>query len=334
MSFGIAQQGSTQGSTSPVSFTFSGAQSPGNANVIFIANDFEITAGTDDVTDNNGNVYSRVATVNADPQPDGSGIFGGLWVCPSINAASAGACTVQFSFAGTISFPEMWCVEASGGPFSLDTTHGPGGSAVAGFTAATSSTYTTGFAPDFLISYCFCDSSTNNGSQGAGWSQVGTVSPDGSFLQDITATPAGTFTASCTLSLAKWVQMIVALTASSTPPPPVVVPSTQFRLPLTSPVEGLVAIPPNQTMAGANDIRQFQQVVAQGQPQPTMTAVLVEAISQVDATLGRPLDLESQEWKAEFLWSLRALSKGLSLLCVAYDVEKDDDDNFPNSNEG
>lgn len=216
MTFGIAQFGVTSeggGLASPTTFTFSSAQTLGNSNVIFIGNDDQITASSDSVTDNNSNSYVRVAFVNDTV----NGIFGGVWWCPSIHAASGGACTVTFSFGGSPNFSEVWCVEVNGGPFALDTAHGSGGISTSGNSSTPSVSYTTGSAPDFLLGYCFSDNFANNDSQGAGWAEVGVgPSGNGSLLQSITATPAGSFTASCTLEAgAKWTQTIIALKQST-----------------------------------------------------------------------------------------------------------------------
>ena len=103
---------------------------------------------------------------------------------------------------------------------------------------------------------------------------------------------------------------------------------------MSQPVESYVATPPNQTMPGANNIRQFQEVIPEPQPAATMTTVLVEAVASVDATLGRPLDLESLDWQAEVLFCLRSCVQSVKALCAAHDIELDLDDNLPSSTDG
>jgi hypothetical protein len=88
---------------------------------------------------------------------------------------------------------------------------------------------------------------------------------------------------------------------------------------MAQPVEAFIQVPPN--VPGGQDVRQYQLTVLQ--PGGMYATVLVEAISVVDAVTGRALDLEGQEWRDEVTKLLRAMVKGLEILCASHGEEAD-----------
>lgn len=215
MAITIAQQSVGEASSSPATKKYVSAQTKGNTNVCFVANFGGFTNPTDSLSDSAGNLYTRLLGF----YDNTALIFGAIYYCLRIKAATANSNTVTFSYTGQSgTFPEVWIVELAGGPLYLDTLYGIGGSITTGTAVAPSTSYKTGRAPDGLLGYCFTGGSVTNASQGAGWAQVGSISGYGSQLQSqLSATPAGTFTASCNVGgSSNYAQSMIAFT--TTPP--------------------------------------------------------------------------------------------------------------------
>jgi hypothetical protein len=81
---------------------------------------------------------------------------------------------------------------------------------------------------------------------------------------------------------------------------------------MTQPIESFVTVPQIPTGVGPA-IRNF--VLTIPQPNGTSVAVQIQATSIVDGATGRVLDVEGPEWRDEVVQLLRAIAKGIGIMC-------------------
>lgn len=75
-------------------------------------------------------------------------------------------------------------------------------------------------------------------------------------------------------------------------------------------IESVVQVAPNSTGA---KIRNVSLSILQSDG--TIATVMVQATSVVDADTGRALDVEGQEWRDDMIQTLRAIRRGIEILC-------------------
>ncbi len=177
-----------------VTVPYSSAQTAGDLNVVVVGwNDSATHVGS--LKDSKGNVY-RLAV---GPTVTGA-LSQSIYYAKNIAAASAAANVVTLNFSGSASYPDIRILEYSG----IDTVNPVDtfAGAIGNGAASTNVTLQTTAATDLLVAANTVQSSSNAGS---GFTLRLKTSPDGDIVEDKTATTAGSYSASATLTSTQWV---------------------------------------------------------------------------------------------------------------------------------
>jgi hypothetical protein len=192
-----------------VSVAYSLAQTAGDLNVVAVGwNDSATHVGS--LKDSMGNVYQLAVG----PTVTGA-LSQSIYYAKNIATAHAAANVVTVTFSGLASFPDIRILEYSG----LDTVNPVDTFAGAVGNSATSTNLTlqTTAAADLLVAANTVQSSS---SAGSGFTLRMNTSPDGDMVEDKTATTAGTYSVSATLtSTSGWVMQAVAFRAAGSSSP-------------------------------------------------------------------------------------------------------------------
>ena len=226
---------SPQATQTPVTVTYTGAQSAGNLNVVIVSwNDS--TAIISSVADSIGNGY----TVAAAPVVQTSTASQAIYYAKNIAAAAAGANTVTVNFSVGARHPDIRIAEYSGvDPLNpLDTSVGAQGNTA----TSDSGPVTTTNANDILIGANVVQSISTG--PGAGYTNRG-ITVDGDILEDQIVSTTGSYNATATLDQVQlWIMQMVAFRAAVSGGSPV--PNIASLNPTSGPVGSSV------TMTGSN----------------------------------------------------------------------------------
>jgi hypothetical protein len=189
---------------SSVTVQYSSAQIAGDLNVVVVGwNDAATHVGS--LKDSAGNVYQLAVG----PMVTGA-LSQSIYYAKNIAAASAVANAVTVTFSGLASYPDIRILEYS----DIDTINPVDTFAGAIGNSATSTNVTlqTTAATDLLVAANTVQSSSGAGS---GFTPRLNTSPNGDIVEDKTATTAGIYSASATLSsISGWVMQAVAFRAA------------------------------------------------------------------------------------------------------------------------
>jgi len=196
---------SPQATLTPVTVTYTGAQTAGNFNVVIVSwNDS--TATISSVADSIGNTYA----VAAAPIVQAGTASQAIYYAKNIAAAAAGANTVTVNFNVAARHPDIRIAEYSGiDPLNpLDTSVGAQGNT----TTSDSGQVTTTNANDILIGANVVQS-TSTGS-GTGYTSRG-ITADGDILEDQVVSATGSYNATATLDKVQlWIMQMAAFRAA------------------------------------------------------------------------------------------------------------------------
>jgi hypothetical protein len=196
---------SPQATQTPVTVTFTGAQTAGNLNVVIVSwNDS--TAIISSVTDTIGNTYS----VAAAPVVQSGTASQAIYYAKNIAAAAAGANAVTINFNVAARHPDIRIAEYSGiDPLNaLDTSVGAQGSTA----TSDSGPVTTLNANDILIGANVVQSTTTG--SGTGYTSRG-ITPDGDILEDQIVSATGSYNATAALDKVQpWIMQMAAFRAA------------------------------------------------------------------------------------------------------------------------
>jgi hypothetical protein len=194
-------------SASTLTLTFSGAQTAGHLNIVFIGWNDE-TSYVTSMTDTSGNVYT-FANQTIDPTIGQQQV----WFTKNIAAAGAGKNTVTVIFNDAVPFVDLRIVEYGGidAALPLDVVAGSSGNAI----LSTSGSATTRNADDTLVASNYVNHFSTG--PGAGYTQR-VIDGYGGIIEDDNVTSAGSYSATApTLTPASWyiMQMLAVRDAGS-----------------------------------------------------------------------------------------------------------------------
>ncbi len=222
---------SPQATQTPVTVTYTGAQSPGNLNVVIVSwNDSTSTISS--VTDSIGNTYA----VAAAPVVQTSTASQAIYYAKNIAAAAAGANTVTVNFNVAARHPDIRIAEYSGvDPLNpLDTSVGAQGNTATSDSGPTSTTN----ANDILIGANVVQSTST--APGTGFTSRG-ITVDGDILEDQVVSATGSYNATATLDKVQlWIMQMAAFRAAVSGGTPV--PNIASLNPTTGPTGTSVTI--------------------------------------------------------------------------------------------
>jgi hypothetical protein len=196
---------SPQATQTPVTVTYTGAQTAGNLNVVIVSwNDS--TATISSVTDTIGNTYAVAAATVVQTGTASQAIY----YAKNIAAAAAGANTVTINFNVAARHPDIRIAEYSGvDPLNaLDTSAGAQGNTA----TSDSGPVTTLNANDILIGANVVQSTTTG--PGTGFTSRG-ITPDGDILEDQVVSATGSYNATAALDKVQlWIMQMAAFRAA------------------------------------------------------------------------------------------------------------------------
>jgi hypothetical protein len=222
---------SPQATQTPVTVTYTGAQTAGNLNVIIVSwNDSTATIST--VTDSIGNSYA----VAAAPVVQIGTASQAIYYAKNIAAAAAGTNTVTVSFNVAARHPDIRIAEYSGvDPLNaLDTSVGAQGNTA----TSDSGPVTTINANDILIGANVVQSTSTG--PGTGYTSRG-ITADGDILEDLVVSATGSYNATAVLDKVQlWIMQMAAFRAAVSGGSPV--PNIAGLNPTTGPAGTTVTI--------------------------------------------------------------------------------------------
>jgi hypothetical protein len=222
---------SPQATQTPVTVTYTGAQTAGNLNVVIVSwNDS--TAAISSVTDSIGNTYA----VAAAPVVQANTASQAIYYAQNIAGAAAGANTVTVNFNVAARHPDIRIAEYSGVDPSnaLDTSVGAQGNTA----TSNSGTVATTNANDILIGANVVQSTSTG--PGAGYTSRG-ITADGDILEDQVVSATGSYSATATLDKVQlWIMQMAAFRAAVSGGAPV--PNIATLNPTSGPVGTSVTI--------------------------------------------------------------------------------------------
>jgi len=196
---------SPQATQTPVTVTYTGAQTAGNLNVVIVSwNDS--TATISSVSDSIGNAYA----VAAAPVVQSGTASQAIYYAKNIAAAAAGANTVTVNFNVAARHPDIRIAEYSGvDPLNaLDTSAGAQGNTA----TSDSGPATTLNANDILIGANVVQSTSTG--PGAGYTSRG-ITSDGDILEDQVVSATGSYNATAALDKVQpWIMQMAAFRAA------------------------------------------------------------------------------------------------------------------------
>ena len=195
-----------QAAQTPVTVTYTRAQTAGNLNVVVVGwND--AVAQVNSVVDSKGNAYFLAVgpTVQSGTQTQA------IYYAKNIAAAAANSNTVTVSFSQAAAAPDVRIAEYSG----IDPTTPVDVVATAQGSGASSSSgsVTTGNASDLLVGANQVQTLTTG--SGSGYTSRVITTPDGDILEDSMVATAGSYSATAAVSPSgKWIMQMVAFRAA------------------------------------------------------------------------------------------------------------------------
>jgi len=201
-----ANSASPQATQTPVTVTYTGAQTAGNLNVVIVSwNDS--TATISSVTDSIGNTYAVAAAPVVQSATASQAIYYGK----NIAAAAAGANTVTVTFNVAARHPDIRIAEYSGvDPLNpLDASVGAQGNTATSDSGPVSTTN----ANDILIGANVVQATSTG--PGTGYSSRG-ITVDGDILEDQVVSVTGSYSATATLDKVQlWIMQMAAFRAAT-----------------------------------------------------------------------------------------------------------------------